>query len=156
MTDAATPEDEGLAFSLEPGRRVTLKLLGHQTGHSLMLFEEVTPPGTATPLHVHHESDEVMYVLAGAFVCKVDDDITSVAPGGSAFIPRSVPHAWKNVGSEPGRVLFVYAPAKAGTAGTLFEVLAKNGGTPPVDGAEIMDWLRQHDAEVVGAEPFEA
>jgi quercetin dioxygenase-like cupin family protein len=116
-----------------------------------MLFEEVTPPGTATPLHVHHESDEVMYVLAGAFVCKVDDDITSIAPGGCVFIPRGVPHAWKNVGSEPGRVLFVYAPAKAGT---VFEGLAKNGGKLPVDGAEIMDWLRQHDAEVVGAEPF--
>ena len=45
MTDPATPPDEGLAFSLEPGRRVTLKLLGHQTGHSIMMFEEVTPPG---------------------------------------------------------------------------------------------------------------
>jgi hypothetical protein len=79
------------------------------------------------------------------------ENITSVAPGGCAFIPRGAPHAWKNVGSEPGRVLFVYAPAKAGT---VFEALAKNGGKPPVDGTEIMDWLRQHDAEVVGAEPF--
>jgi mannose-6-phosphate isomerase-like protein (cupin superfamily) len=153
MTDAATQQDEGLGFSLEPGRMVTLKLLGHQTGDSLMLFEEATPPGTATPLHVHHQSDEVMYVLAGAFVCKVDD-VTAVAPGGCAFIPRGAPHAWRNVGSEPGRVLFAYAPAKAGTAGTLFEVLAKHGGTPPVDGTEIMDWLRQYDAEIVGPEPF--
>ena len=154
MSDPAAPQDEGLAFSLGPGRTVTLKLLGHQTGNTMMLFEEVTPPGTATPLHVHHESDEVMYVLAGAFLCNAEDDTTSLGPGECAFIPRGAPHAWKNVGTEPGRVLFTYAPANRGTAGTLFETLAKHGGKPPVDDAEVMGWLTQHDAGVVGAEPF--
>ena len=35
-------------------------------------------------------------------------------PGTCAFMPRNVPHAWKNCGSTPGRVLFLYTPAIAG------------------------------------------
>jgi len=35
-------------------------------------------------------------------------------PGTCAFFPRGVRHAWKNSGSETGRVLFLYTPAAAG------------------------------------------
>ena len=35
-------------------------------------------------------------------------------PGSCAFLPRNVPHAWKNSGNEPGRVVFLYTPAGAG------------------------------------------
>src|SRR4029077_18565391 len=40
--------------------------------------------------------------------------ITVGGPGTCAFMPRGVPHAWKNTGAETGRALFVYTPAQAG------------------------------------------
>ncbi len=52
-------------WNMAPGRTAALKLQNEQTGQSVMAFEEVTPAGTETPLHLHRDSDEVMYVLRG-------------------------------------------------------------------------------------------
>jgi len=47
-----------LVWNMAPGRTAALKLQNEQTGQSVMAFEEVTPAGTETPLHLHHDSDE--------------------------------------------------------------------------------------------------
>ena len=97
-----------------PGRFAALKLLGHETKESIMLFEETVPVGTKSMFHLHRDSDEVAWVLAGEITFKIGDDVTVGGPGTCAFMPRNVPHAWKNSGSTPGRVLFLYTPAIAG------------------------------------------
>jgi hypothetical protein len=48
-----------------PGRSFALKLLGRETNESIMMFEETLPAGTASLLHLHRDSDEVAWVLAG-------------------------------------------------------------------------------------------
>ena len=53
-------------------------------------------------------------MLEGEFTFKIGDEVTTGGPGTCAFIPRNVPHAWKNSGSQPGRVLFLFTPASAG------------------------------------------
>lgn len=97
-----------------PGRFAALKLLGHETDQSIMLFEETLPVGTQSLFHLHHDSDEVAWVLAGEMTFKIGDDVAVGGPGTCAFFPRNVPHAWKNTGSETSRVLFLYTPAAAG------------------------------------------
>ena len=87
-----------------------------------MMFEETLPAGTASLFHLHHDSDEVAWVLAGEFTFKIGDEVTAGGPGTCAFMPRDIPHAWKNTGSETGRVLFLYTPA---AAGGLIEELAE-------------------------------
>jgi mannose-6-phosphate isomerase-like protein (cupin superfamily) len=79
-----------------------------------MMFEETLPAGTASIHHLHHDSDEVAWVISGEFTFKIGDEITVGGPGTCAFMPRNVPHAWKNTGNETGRVLFLYTPAAAG------------------------------------------
>ena len=54
-------------WNMAPGRTAALKLLNQQTRESVMAFEEVAPAGTETPLHLHHGSGEVMFVLSGEF-----------------------------------------------------------------------------------------
>jgi len=88
-----------------PGRYSALKLLGHETNESIMLFEETVPVGTKSLFHLHRESDEVVWVLAGEVTFKIGDEVTVGGPGTCAFIPRNVPHAWKNSGGEAGRFL---------------------------------------------------
>ena len=53
-------------------------------------------------------------MLAGEMTLKISDEVTVGGPGTCAFMPRNLPHAWKDSGSETARVLFLYTPAAAG------------------------------------------
>lgn len=134
--------------SPSPGRFFVLKLLGHDTNESIMMFEETLPAGTTSLFHLHHDSDEVAWVLAGEFTFKIGDEVTIGGPGTCAFMPRDVPHAWKNTGSETGRVLFLYTPA---AAGGLIEVLADRR---PADDDERNTLFQHHRWEVLGPNPL--
>jgi quercetin dioxygenase-like cupin family protein len=148
-TGFVVPPGGGKHFaSPTPGRSFAMKLLGHQTGESVMLFEETLPAGTTSLYHLHHDSDEVAWVLAGEFTFKIGNDVTVGGPGTCAFMPRNVPHAWKNTGSETGRVLFLYTPAGAGG---LIEALAERR---PVDDEERRELFERHRWEIVGPNPL--
>jgi quercetin dioxygenase-like cupin family protein len=131
-----------------PGRAFDLKLLGGETGESIMMFEETLPAGTASLHHLHRDSDEVAWVLAGEFTFKIGDEITAGGPGTCAFMPRNVAHAWKNTGGDTGRVLFLYTPA---AAGGLIEALAERR---PADADEHRRLFERHHWEVVGPNPL--
>src|SRR6267142_3986968 len=105
---------EGAVWNMSPGRSAALKLQNAETAESVMAFEETAPAGTDTTFHLHRNSDEVAYVLSGEITFKIGDEFTVGGPGTCAFMPRGVPHAWKNTGAETGRVLFFYTPAGAG------------------------------------------
>ena len=134
--------------SPSPGRSFALKLLGRDTGESVMLFEETLPAGTSSLYHLHRDSDEVAWVLEGEFTFKIGDEVSKGGPGTCAFMPRHVPHAWKNTGSETGRVLFLYTPADAGR---LIEALAHGR---PANEAEHAKLFERHHWEVVGPNPL--
>jgi quercetin dioxygenase-like cupin family protein len=131
-----------------PGRSFALKLLGRETDESIMMFEETLPAGTSSLHHLHHDSDEVAWVLTGEFTFMIGDAVTSGGPGTCAFMPRDVPHAWKNSGSETGRVLFLYTPA---AAGGYIEALLEHR---PTDDDERNELLQRHRWEVIGPNPL--
>src|SRR4249920_2068926 len=131
-----------------PGRSFALKLLGRETNESVMMFEETLPVGTSSLHHLHHDSDEVAWVLEGEFTFKIGDEVTSGGPGTCAFMPRDIPHAWKNTGTETGRVLFLYTPAMAGG---YIEALADSR---PVNDSEREALLARHRWKIVGANPL--
>ena len=133
-----------------PGRFASLKLLGHETNESVMLFEETVPVGTKSMFHLHRDSDEVAWVLAGEITFKISDEIKVGGPGTCAFFPRNVPHAWKSTGSETGRVLFLYTPA---TAGGFFEDMAKRPAGALSEEERIELRTRYH-WEVLGPNPL--
>jgi hypothetical protein len=57
-------------------------------------------------------------------------------------------HAWKNTGTEPGRVLFLYTPAGAGS---FFEEAAEiSRPFSSMNDQEIADAFQRHGWEVVG------
>ena len=97
------------------GQVVSMKLFGRETGESVTLFEQTVPAGSKNSwLHLHRDSDEIAWVLEGEFTFRIGEAVTTGGPGTCAFLPRNVPHAWKNSGTQPGRVVFLYAPARAG------------------------------------------
>src|SRR5713226_3789405 len=139
---------QGPVRNMAPGRAATLKLQNGETQESVMMFEEVAPVGTVTPLHLHHDSDEVAYVLSGEVTFKIGDEITVGGPGTCAFMPRGVPHAWKSTGAETGRVLFLYTPAKAG--GLLEEQQRTGRGFRSMNERELAEILERHGWELLG------
>ena len=131
-----------------PGRFAALKLVGHETNESIMLFEETVPVGTKSLFHLHRDSDEVAWVLAGEITFKIGDEVTLGGPGTCAFFPRNVPHAWKSTGRETGRVLFMYTPAAAG--GYVEELLNHR----PINDDERNQLRDRYHWEVVGPNPL--
>ena len=131
-----------------PGRVFAMKLLGRETHESIMMFEETLPAGTASLHHLHHDSDEVAWVLEGEFTFKIGDEVLVGGPGTCAFMPRDIPHAWKNTGTEIGRVLFLYTPAMAGG---YIEELPENR---PADDKEREALLERYRWAIVGANPL--
>ena len=131
-----------------PGRFAALKLVGHETNESIMLFEETVPVGTKSLFHLHRDSDEVAWVLGGEITFKIGDEVTVGGPGTCAFFPRNVPHAWKSTGGESGRVLFMYTPAAAG--GYVVEFLNHR----PTNDDERKQLRDRYHWEVVGPNPL--
>ncbi|HLY46602.1 MAG TPA: cupin domain-containing protein [Stellaceae bacterium] len=144
------PPGGGKLLDMAPGRFSALKLLGGETAESIMLFEETAPAGTETTFHLHRDSDEVAYVLAGEVTMKIGDEVTVGKTGSCAFFPRNVPHAWKNTGAETARILFLYTPA---AAGGFFEELLDNPADA-INGDKANEIRQRHRWEVVGPPPF--
>src|ERR1700704_8776 len=142
------PPDQG---RVSPGRSFSLKLRGGETGDSIMMFEE-TPAGTKSTFHLHHDSDEVAYVLSGEVTFKIGDAVTVGGAGAYAFMPRGVPHAWKNTGAETGRVLFLYTPAKAG--GLIEEQHRTQRSFSSMTERELAEILQRHGWELLGPSPL--
>jgi mannose-6-phosphate isomerase-like protein (cupin superfamily) len=89
-------------------------------------------------------------VLDGEITFKIGDEVRVGGAGACAFMPRNVPHAWKNTGREAGHVLFLYTPA---AAGGFVEELRERAGRPLSD-AERDDFCKRYRWEIVGPNPL--
>jgi mannose-6-phosphate isomerase-like protein (cupin superfamily) len=89
---------------------IIVKATAESTAGSLTVFEEVPPLGDVG-LHIHHNEDEIYYVLEGEheFVC--GEQVFRLSPGATIFMPRGVPHAHSRVVPGAGRLLGVTSPA---------------------------------------------
>ena len=143
---------QGQVSSTTAGREFALKLLGGATGDSIMIFEETVPAGTKSTLHLHHDSDEVAYVLSGEVTFMIGDEVTVGGAGAYAFMPRGVPHAWKSTGADTGRVLFLYTPAKAG--GLIEEQHRTQRNFASMTERELSETLQRHGWELLGPSPL--
>src|SRR5512138_3067616 len=61
------------------------------------------PPGKRSfPLHVHHVTEEAMYVVSGRGKVRTPDGETGIGPGDFvSFPPGGTPHQLVNDGNEP-------------------------------------------------------
>jgi quercetin dioxygenase-like cupin family protein len=133
-------------------RSSLIKLRGGETGDSIMMFEETIPTGTKSWFHLHHDSDEVAYVLSGEVTFRIGDEVTVGGPGSCTLMPRGVPHAWKSTGEETGRVLFLYTPARAG--GLIEEQQRTGRKFASMTEQELAEILQRHGWELLGPSPL--
>ena len=141
------PAGGGQHLKESSGQVMSMKLFGRETGQSVTLFEQTVPAGSKSSwFHLHRDSDEIAWVLEGEFTFKMGEEVTTGGPGTCVFLPRNVPHSWKNSGSQPGRVLFLFTPA---SAGRFVEVMLES----PKEG-ELKKRLEESGWEVLGPNPL--
>src|SRR5919198_5312474 len=126
-------DGEGEHLRFWGGGILTMKATVAETGGAFMLFEDHMSHGKTTPLHVHANEDEALYVLEGDILVHIDGEEYPVGPRGIAFAPRGVPHAFL-VTSPTARVLCLQTP---GSAEAFYRGASEPAGsdTPPAGAA---------------------
>jgi mannose-6-phosphate isomerase-like protein (cupin superfamily) len=92
------------------GDQVTAKLGPQHTGGSFSVAEITAAPGGGPPPHVHSREDEMFFVLEGMFSFFLKDRTYRGGPGACVYLPKGIPHTFKNVGDTSGKFLALAAP----------------------------------------------
>ena len=130
---------------------VTFLISGEETGgtFSLTEFEAAPPPAPAAPLHIHHDADETIYVLEGAFEVTFGNQTTAVHPGASIFVPKGHPHTIANVGATRGRILvFLTPPGFEGYWNEMSHLMETSSG--PVDPEVALAAQQKYHVDMLG------
>jgi quercetin dioxygenase-like cupin family protein len=151
-------DGEGERLRFWGGGYLTMKATSEETGGAFLLFEDLMSAGKTTPLHIHRDEDELLYVLEGELLVHIEGEDHAVGPHGVAIAPRGVPHAFL-VTSHSARVLCLQTPGSA-------EAFYREASEPADETGEAsdavdFDLVRAAAAnvggmEVVGPPPFEA
>jgi quercetin dioxygenase-like cupin family protein len=93
------------------GGLVTFKVTSEQSAGELCLFEHAASRGKRTPLHLHLDSDETVYMIEGELLLHIDGVEQMAGAGSVVRIPRGIPHAFL-VTSELARSLWMVTPGE--------------------------------------------
>ena len=113
-TSAAEPvvmqAGEGRVVNAGP---MSLRIIedGSHTSGTHAVIEFTFPGPFSPPPHVHHQHEEVIYVLEGEIALLVRDETVRLGPGGAFVTPIGLPHTFSNGGSGPLRFLLTISPA---------------------------------------------
>ena len=148
---ACTPKvfaaDEGLRLQSGPGRDLVFKLTGDDTRGALDYFIVEVAPHGGPPLHVHHHQEETIHVLSGRLKVRIGDELHTLDPGGFAYLPSGLPHAFLNLTDEPAEIVVVYTP---GGGHRFYEELGPATRTATPDHAEIAAIFERHGMTLLG------
>jgi quercetin dioxygenase-like cupin family protein len=138
---------EGLRLQSGPGRDLVFKVTGEDTGGAFDYFVVEVAPHGGPPLHVHHRQEESVHVLSGSFKVQIGDESFRLEPGGFAYLPAAVPHAFLNLTDEPARIIVVYTP---GGGHRFYEELGPltRNGTP--DRAAVAALFERYEMTLLG------
>lgn len=101
--------EKGRIFQF-PGAVVTFRAVAADTGGAFSLFDGRIGPQQGVPLHLQHYDDEAFFVLEGTFHFQIGNQQVQLGPGEFAFVSKETPHAWLNIGTGEGRLLFLTLP----------------------------------------------
>jgi len=132
------------------GTETIVKVDGRKTGGAMAVVETTVRPGDGPPKHVHTKEDELFYILDGQFRIWRGEEILDVGAGAVAFLPKNVPHTYKNIGTGPGRLLTTITPA--GFEG-FFREVSKRGLSAPKDMQELTTLANQYGLQFLGPPP---
>jgi quercetin dioxygenase-like cupin family protein len=146
---------EGERLWFAGGGVFTMKASAAETDDAFVLFEDVVQQGKTTPLHLHPNEDETIYVLEGEILVHFDGEEHRVGEGGVFVAPRGLPHAFL-VTSETARLLCLQTP---GTGEGFYRSVSEPAGPDSESRPPDFDRLREgaersETIELLGPPPF--
>jgi quercetin dioxygenase-like cupin family protein len=124
----------------------------------MLVVETTCPPGGGPPPHTH-AAEEVFLIREGRFAFFGGEPGVErvVGPGDVIHAPGGRPHGYRNVGSEPARMLVVFDDGRRIVA--LWRALGQPvdpetwQSLPPPPVETIVATAREHGVELVGPPP---
>ena len=150
-------EGEGERFWFYGGGVFTVKATAEESGGSLFMFEDEMVKGKVTPLHIHPDEEETIYVLDGELLVHCDGENKPLRAGGVVMAPRGAPHAFM-VTSDTARILTILAPGRveAFYRGASEPATADVLAAGPVDFDRVRESAEKNGGlEILGPPPFE-
>ncbi len=86
------------------------KLMADWYGGALAIMEGTIATRQLIPPHTHSREDECSYVLSGALMFQVGEEVVNASAGCYVVKPRNIPHAFWNVEPQPARVMEIHSP----------------------------------------------
>jgi len=147
---------EGEQLWFAGGGVFTMKVTAAQTGGAMLVLEDRVVRGKTTPLHLHPNEDELIYVLAGELIAHVGGKEHRVGEGGMVVFPRGTAHSFL-VTSETAHLFCVQTPG----SGEGFYRQASEPATSEADAGRPPDLARLRavaerceSIELLGPPPF--
>jgi quercetin dioxygenase-like cupin family protein len=106
------------------GMQAVFRVTKEMSGGSYQAFENITPPGTGVPLHMHPTDDETLFVEQGRLSCVLGERRFVAGTGDSVRLPAGTSHAWSALGDETAVVLVVVQLRSGGDFERMFRELS--------------------------------
>jgi quercetin dioxygenase-like cupin family protein len=136
---------EGETVQWGPVGRVRVVASSRATDGSFSIVESIEPPGSGSPLHVHHAEAEAFWIVEGALELTCGEGTVTARAGDFVYTPRDVPHRYVVVGDQPARVLLLFS--RPGFEQFFLDAGAQLGGPP--SGPPDPRVLERYDLEVL-------
>jgi mannose-6-phosphate isomerase-like protein (cupin superfamily) len=119
---------------------------GTDTNGTFSLFENSSEGLSQTPIHVHADDDETIYVMAGEMQAIIAGETSIVKAGQAAFLPRGIPHQLMNVSGQPSHYMLICTPSG-------FEGFLAEGGHERKEGEDVKPPTAEDIARLKAAAP---
>lgn len=125
------------------GEQIICKVRGGETFGRLAVVEEISPPESVVPPHFHNQTDEIIYVLEGKYEFQIEGKIQIAEKGEMIVIPRNMSHGFRNLLTEPSKLLAIITPSGFEN---FFAEISKLKATVP---QQIIEIGKRNDLELV-------
>lgn len=101
-------------------------------------YEYVAAPSAkGSSQHIHADHDETFYVVEGTFEFTLGEEVMVAKPGTFLRVERGQPHAFRNLGTNPGRIVGTFGSYFADYFRELAQIIEQTGAGPAPE-----DWVK--------------
>jgi len=123
------------------GARIAVRSSGRED--QMMFVDHPVPAGFGVPLHMHHDEDEMIFVLDGTVTFVTEQGEVEAGPGTFLHLPRGVAHGFVNRSGADAHIVAAISPG-GGLEGIFRDLdrMDHSAGPDPQAIARVLDHNR--------------